>query len=135
MDTENNLQIRRGDKLSAVVAGFYTWVVTISFGALLLDVVYATQAPRAASSEAADFLLLLTAIVAIAAIPAIAVSWGTRTARYLFIASLMIIMLEFLIPALFAPLLQGLAIGTAVRVVIGASASILAFVGLNRLCL
>ena len=73
--------------------------------------------------------------VAIAAIPAIAVSWGTRTARYLFIASLMIIMLEFLIPALFAPLLQGLAIGTAVRVVIGASASILAFVGLNRLCL
>ena len=134
MDIANDLQTRPGDGFSALVAGFYAWVVTIFFGAVLLDVLYARRAPGAASSEAADFLLLLSAISVFAAIPAIGFAWKTRTARYLLVASLLIIVLEFLVPIFFASLLRGLAIATAVRIVIGASASILAFVGSNRLC-
>jgi len=133
MDVEYNLQTRRGDVLGGLVAGFYAWAITLLFGAVLLDVQYARRAPEApALSDAADFLLLRASIVILAALPAIAVSWKTRVARYLFIASLLIILLEFLIPAFFAPFLQGLAIGTAVRIAIGAAASLLAFAGLNR---
>lgn len=128
MTIENNLQTRAGNVLSTLIVEFYAWVIAIAFGAILLDVMYANLAPEAAAafSEVADFLPLLSAAVVFAAILAVGLSWRARTARYLFIASLMIIMLEFLIPAFFAPLLQGSAVATA------ASASILSFVGLNR---
>jgi hypothetical protein len=136
MDVENNLHARPGDVLGALVIGFYAWAVTVSFGAVLLDVMYAHWAPDAATAfpKAADFLLLLSAVIVFAALPAIGLAWKTRTARYFLIASLVIVVLEFLAPAFLAPLLQGSGTATAIRIAIGASASILASIGFNRFC-
>ncbi|MBI4739668.1 hypothetical protein HY772_09100 [Candidatus Woesearchaeota archaeon] len=130
-----------------LLVGLYTWIVTIFFGAILLDVVYAKIAVSVLKpsetatlfSKAADFLLLIGALTILAALGAIGSSWRLGSARNPFIASLVVVALEFLTPMLFFPLLQqiqinlGLNVSPWIRLSASALSSILAFVGLWNL--
>ena len=125
-------------RLGSFLGGLYTWMVTVFFGAIMLDIVYANLVNEAAPafSEVSDFLLLLGAFTIPAAIGAIAFSWKSSIARNYFIASLAIILLEFLGPAFFSPLIQDMQdsiLPTIVRIIISGLASILAFIGLHKL--
>jgi hypothetical protein len=127
-------------RLSFLVAGLYAWAAAVSFGMVVLDVLYANLVPKAvaASSEVADFLLLTGAVTVLAAFGAIGASWNSQVARSLFAASLVIIIVGFFAPALLSPLLQTAprsALGPGIRMAIGGLASILAFMGLHALCL
>jgi hypothetical protein len=128
-------------------SGLYTWVVSLFFGAILLDVVYSRLAFRTLQpsettgvfSEAADFLLLIGAFTVLTALGAIGSSWNLGSARYLFIASTLFILGEFLVPPLFSSMFEsmgvnlGINFGPFVRLVGSALASILAFAGLSQL--
>ena len=130
-----------------LLGGLYTWIVSIFFGAILLDIVYSntvrsTLKPSetaALFSEGADFLLLIGTLTIIAAIGAICSSWSLGFVRNLFIASILFVVLEFLTPMLFFSLIQmaqinlGLNVGSWVRLSGSALSSILAFVGLWKL--
>jgi hypothetical protein len=110
-------------------------VLTISFGMVLFDILFANLAPDAtlAFKKAADLLLWISLITLLSALAAIAFSWKTATARNLLIASLIISLSEFLIPAVVSLLVQntnGLAIGPWLRIIPGGVATILAFMGL-----
>jgi len=59
--------------ISHFFGGLYTWIVTVFFGMILLDIVYSSQVPEAVIeyAEVSDFLLLigvLTILIAIGAI-------------------------------------------------------------------
>ncbi|MDH4208461.1 MAG: hypothetical protein OEV76_06275 [Anaerolineae bacterium] len=125
--------------LSSLVVGLYAWVVTVFFGAVLLDVVYSNMVPEAATafSAVADFLLRIGAVTVLAALAAIVLSWKSGIARTFFIASLAVISLEFLIPMFFSQLLQdtqGSVLASGTRIAISGLGSILAFVGLWGFC-
>ncbi len=136
MDSTNKPQNRPTGTLGSVVVGLYAWVVTVSFGAVLLDVVYSNLAPEAASafSEVADFLLLIEAVMVLAAFGAIGLTWNSRVVRNLLIASLVIVILGFIAPAFLSPFLHNgnSALGGVIRLIIGGLASILALVGLYK---
>ena len=121
------------------LAGLYAWTVTIAFGAVLLDVVYAAQFPSDATvvpAEVSDFLLGVAALTVLAGIGAIAASWGWKPARYLLVASLLVVVVGLLTPALLSGLARdaesalGVRIGPWVRLGECGLASILAFIGL-----
>jgi hypothetical protein len=119
------------------LVGLYVWILTISFGMVLLDILYANLVPEAtiAFSKISDFLLLIDFVTLLCAIIAIAFSWKSKVARNLLIASQLVILFEFLIPAFFSLLgqnTQGLAIGPWLRIIPGGLASILAFIGLYQ---
>jgi hypothetical protein len=125
--------------VSSLVAGLYTWAVTVFFGAVLLDVVYSRLVPAAetAFAEVADFLLLVGVGTVLAALGAVVVSWRFRIPRDLFVASLAVISLEFLVPLLLPQLLrevQGSALASGIRILISGSASVLAFLGFFEFC-
>jgi hypothetical protein len=117
--------------------GLYAWVITISFGMVLLDIIYSRVVPAAAIalSEVSDFLLLIVFITFLSAITAIVFSWNATGARNLLIASQVVILFEFLIPALLSPFvqnMQGLTIGPWLRIIPSGASSILAFIGLQN---
>ena len=115
-----------------LVVGLYAWLAAISFGLVLLDIVYAGLVPEAtmALSEAADFLLLVNAITVLAALGAIGLSWNSRTARNFLVASLAFIILGFLAYMLLSSFLQDSSyLGTGIRVILAGSVSVLAFMG------
>ena len=131
-----------------LLAGLYAWMISIFFGAILLDVVYSRIASStlnssetaALFSEAADFLLFIGTLTILAAVGAIGSSWSLGSARNFFIASILVVIaIEFLTPILFSSLIQriqinlGLNVGSWVRLTASALSSILAFVGLWRL--
>ncbi|HEX9090821.1 MAG TPA: hypothetical protein VF831_04995 [Anaerolineales bacterium] len=127
-------------KFSSIVVGSYTWIVTVFFGAILLDILYfrSMQAlPGIAESsvvfsEVSDTLLLLGFVVIFVALIAIASSWKFRNARSLFIASLLMIILEFITPIFISWInqdTQDLSIGPWLRITLGGLASMLAFMG------
>jgi hypothetical protein len=107
---------------------------------VLLDIQYSQYSrlvPEAARafSDAADFLLLVDFVTLLSAIAAIAFSWNAKAARNLFIASLLVMLFEFLIPALVSPFVQqaqGLAIGPWLRIIPMGAASILALIGFYK---
>ena len=105
-------------------------------GAVLLDILYAKMVPEAtaAFSEAADFLLLIYFVTLVAAVGAIAFSWKSSVARAYFIASLVILFLELLVPVFFSQLKDtpGSGLTTTIRILINGLASVLAFMGLYK---
>jgi len=124
-------------RLGSLIVGFYAWLFTLFGGMVLLDVVYARLAPEGASalSAAADLLLWVGFLAILSALAAIAFAWQVKAARNLMIASLLVLALEFLLPVLLAPILQGnpgFAPGPWLRVLICGTASILAFIGMRR---
>jgi hypothetical protein len=119
--------------------GFYAWISAVFFGGILIDIVSARNLEKILNetdktsffSEIADFLLLTAFILVIAALIAIAVSWQSPIARYLFIASLLIFSTEFWLPMLFS-ILKISAQLPWLRLVIDGTASVIAWVGLQR---
>jgi len=132
----NRPQNRPTSLRGPLVVGLYAWATAVSFGFVLLDIMYANLVPEAtaAFSEVADFLLLVSAVTVLAALGAIGLSWKSRAARSLLLASLVVSFLGFFAPALLSPLLQdGSAWGAGIRMIIGGSISILAFMGFYRI--
>lgn len=124
--------------ISHFFGGLYTWIITVFFGMILLDIVYSNQVPDAVIeyAEVSDFLLLIGGLTILTAIGAIVLSWKSSIARNFFIASLAMVSLEFLGPLFFSQLIeatQGSLSPTIIRLMISGSASILAFIGLRNL--
>ncbi len=121
---------------SALVVGLYAWLTTASFGAVVLDILYARLAPesRSAFAEVADLLLLITAVTILAALGAIGLSWNSNGARSCVIASLVVVVSGFSVPVLFSPYLgAGSSLGAALRLGISGVASLLALVAFYKL--
>lgn len=124
--------------LSHLAAGSYTWLVTVSLGVVLLDILYARLVPEAAAafSDVSDLLLLVAPLTLLAGLGAIAFSWDTPPARNLFIASLCVILAGPFIAALLSAILrdaQGALWGSGLRITLSALTSILASIGLYNL--
>ena len=83
MDNTTKPQNGPAGTLSSLIVGLYAWVVAVSFGAVLLDVVYSNLVSEvaAAFSEVADFLLYISAVTVLTALGAIGLSWNSRIAR------------------------------------------------------
>jgi hypothetical protein len=121
--------------IGPLIIGLYAWLATISFGLVLLDILYAGLVPEAvtALSEAADFLLLVNALTIFAAFGAIGLSWKSKPARYFLVASLAVIILGFIGHMLLSPLLkESSSLGTGIRMILAGSVSVLAFVGFYK---
>ena len=130
-----------------LLAAFYTWTASVFFGAVLLDIVYFNAASSSLApaetlmlfSEAADFLLLILALTLLAGMVAVGAEWKVRPARNLFIASLLLVVAEFLAPMLFFSIIEtaqaslGFNVGSWVRLTLSALPPILAFLGLWKL--
>ena len=118
------------------MVGLYAWLAAVSFGLVLLDIVYAGLVPEAevAFSEVADFLLLVNAITILAAFGAIGLSWKSKASRNLLVASFAIIILGFLAYMLLSQFLQdSSSLGTGIRITLAGSVSVLAFIGFYKL--
>ena len=121
--------------IGPLVIGLYAWLTAVSFGLVLLDIVYAGLVPDAATalSEAADFQLLVTSLMVLAALGAIGLSWNSRVLRGFFILSLAIIFFGFLAYIPLSSFLQeGSSLGTGIRIILSGSVSVLAFMGFYR---
>lgn len=91
----------------------YAWSAAVFFGAVLLDVVYASVLREAGGGfaqsvfgEVSDFLLLLGAPTFLSALAASVLSWNVPTVRNLFLASMLILSLEFVVPIVLFPALR-----------------------------
>lgn len=129
------------NKLSTVIIGFYTWIIAVFFGGILLDIAYSAFIEKylsipdrtATFSHIADILLAFSAVMVLAALGAIASSGSSRIARSLFIASLVVVIFEFITPVLLSQFVQGgqtFTYGPWIRIMLGGSASLLALTGL-----
>jgi len=128
-------------RLGSLVIGVYGWVVTVFFGGVLLDIAYSQlllgnpefSERKLAFSVISDLLLMISGVVIVTAIGAIAFAWEARISRNLFAASLMIFLFGLLIPVIFSPFIQGaqnVSFGPYLRLLLNGSASIITFVGL-----
>ena len=113
----------------------------MAFGAVLLDVAYANQVPGNSAvvpAEVSDFLLGVACLTVLAGIGAIAAAWGWTPARYLLVASLVVVVVSLLTPALLSGIIRdaegalGVRVGPWVRLGEAGLPSILAFVGLRE---
>jgi hypothetical protein len=137
MSEINNRPNTSAGMIGPLVVGVYAWLTAVSFGFVLLDIVYAGLVPDAtrALSEAADFQLLVNFMTILAALGAIVLSWNSRAASGYLISSLAIIFLGFFIYMLLSPFLQdGSSLGMGIRIILGGSVSVLAFMGFFRFC-
>jgi hypothetical protein len=121
--------------IGSLFVGFYAWAAAVSFGLALLDIVYSRLLPgsTAAFSEVADFLLLVTTVTVLAALTAITLAWNSAAARNFLLASLAVAVYGLFAPLLLSPFLpEGSPVGAAIRILIGATVSLLALVGLYK---
>jgi hypothetical protein len=138
MDNTNKPQNYSGGVLGSLAAGFYTWIVTLFFGAIFLDVVYSnllghfveTSQTEKVFSEVSDFLLRIGFITLLGALGAIGFSWKSVIARNFFIASLIVLFVEFLAPAFLSE--EALNSGYWIRLIINGTASVLAIIGFYK---
>jgi hypothetical protein len=129
------------NKWKSFPAGLYVWIVSISLGATLLDIIYTRSASAEAGSLTgpADFLLLLSGLTMLTGVIAIGFSWGRTAARNLLGASFLLLAIELFTPMLFGGLItsmqavSGLALGMWIRLVENGLASFLAVLALVRL--
>ena len=127
------------ERLSFLFVGLYAWVAAVLLGGILLDMAYANLLKDVIGSsesvmifsDISDTLLLFDFVMVIAALGAILSSWKYRTARNIFITSILIFFFEFLSPILipFIKDAQGL---SWIRLLPSGTASILAFIGLIK---
>ena len=127
------------EKFRFLLVGLYAWVTAVFLGGILLDKAYANYLKGVLGSsdsamvfsEISDTLLCIGFVMVFSAVGAIAVSWKSRIARNLFIVSLIVSSLEFLIPILgaFIKNTQDL---SWIRLWPSGVASILAFIGLYK---
>ena len=136
MKTNNHHNISTA-AIKAIMVGSYAWLTAISFGMVLLDIIYGGSVPDTSTAcrEAADFLLFFRALSILAALGAIGSSMDAKTAIKYFITGLAIIISGFLINSLLTPVLGDNSIpGTIIRVILTGSVSILAYMGFCKYC-
>jgi thiol:disulfide interchange protein len=127
------------ERFGFLLVGIYTWITAVFLGGTWLDKVYANQlngvlgASESALvfSEVSDTLLYIGFVMVIFAIGAIAVSWQYGAARNLFIASLLVLSLELIIPLL-STLTKNTQDLSWARLLPSGIASILAFTGMYK---
>jgi glucose dehydrogenase len=121
----------------ALVVGLYAWLVAVSFGLAWLDSQYARLVPGASDAfrEVADFLMFITLVTVLAGIGAVGLSWNSRAARNLLVASLLVVLVvPFVALLILSPeARESSATGSIVRLSIGGVASVLAFAGFHRI--
>lgn len=125
------------ERFRFLLIGLYAWATAVCLGGILLDMVYASRLKSVlGSSESAlvfsgvsDTLLFICFIAVIAAAGAILSSWRLPVARSLLLASILLFLLELLIPASF-PFMKIPQELSWVRLLPTGTASILAFAGL-----
>ncbi len=125
-------------RLKSIMVGSYAWLTAISFGMVLLDILYAglTQDAQAAFREAADFILSIDALTLLAALGAIGSSLEIKPARNLLALSLGLIILGFLVNITISPILgSGSSLGPVIRIVLSGSVSVLASTGFFKYCI
>lgn len=128
------------------MVGLYAWLVAVTSGATLLDMVYAAETHGADGGtsallvgEAADFLLTLAALTLLAGLPAVAAAWPWPTARALLVSSVGVLAIMLVAGPMLSPLAawveetSGLVIGPWLRLGTVAVASITALGGLAQL--
>lgn len=131
------------ENMSSLLIGFYAWVSAVFLGGILLDIAYAnllrdtlgTTRSDLLFSEGSDFLLLMGVVTILAAVVAIVSAWSSSAVRGLLVASLFIVILEFLGPVFYSPIIraaQALNIGPWLRILPSALASVLEFFGLFK---
>lgn len=128
---------RKQSRSGAFIIGFYAWLATLFLGAVIIDIVYFRVVPLepAAFSGAADLLLLIGFVTFLAGLIVIAVSWKSKAARSILIASLLAFSIEFIVPALLSQLAASGQINNVspwLRITPVGLASILAFFGLDQ---
>lgn len=119
----------------AFFVGLYAWLAAMFFEAIVLDITYSRLVSQRATafSEIADFLLMIGFVTFLAGLVAITFSWKSIFARDLFIASLLVFSLEFIMPIFASQFIEhGLLndVGPWLRIVPVGLASILAFFGI-----
>lgn len=127
------------EKFRFLLVGLYAWVVSFYLGGILLDMLYAhylkgvlgLSESAMVFSEISDTLLSIGFVTVILAIGAIAVSWKSRSARNLFIASLLAFSFEFLIPIISSFITNTQELSWS-RLLPSGIASMLAFIGLYK---
>jgi hypothetical protein len=127
------------DRFRFLLVGVYAWVAAVFLGGILLDMQYAKNLKGVLGfsesamvfSEISDTLLCVGFGMVICAIGAIAVTWKSTTTRNLFIASLLIYFLEFLIP-IFSSFIKNTQELSWIRLLPSGIASILAFIGMHK---
>ena len=133
-ETKNTTNISTG-MIGPLVVGLYAWLTAVSFGLVLLDIVYAGLVPDAATalSEAADFQLRVNFVTVLAALGAIGLAWRSRVSRNFIISSVTLIFLGFFAYMLLSPFLRdGSSLGRGIRILLSGSVSVLAFMGFYR---
>jgi hypothetical protein len=135
------------DRWQYWLVSLYTCITCALLGAVALDIVYAhalsgspnTTDTAIPASRAADLLLLLVVITFLAGAGAIGAVWSLAPARNLIIASVIFLVGELFIPALFGSILltiqanSGLQIGSWIRLSGNGLSAALAFVALLKL--
>jgi len=124
------------DKTCAFIVGLYAWLTSISFGLVLMDIVYAGLVPEAAETfrEAADFQLHVNSIMIIAGLGSIWLSWNSSTARKFLLLSLGVIILGFFVYMFLSPFLEeNSSTGATIRIVLYGFVSVLAFMGFYKI--
>ena len=127
------------EKFRFLIVGLYTWIATVYFGGVLLDMAYANHLISVLSSEESslvfseisDTLLCIVIVTVVAAIGAISVSWKSKIARSLFFASLLVFSFEIIIPILFSFTTTAVDLSW-IRLIPSGGASILAFIGIYQ---
>ena len=138
MNNTGNIQNKAGEIFGSLAAGFYTWLITVFLGLVLMDVVYSnllnpsfnTSEISELYSEVSDFLMHIGLITVLAALGAIVFSWKSVIARNFFIASLMVLFVEFFAPHFLSE--ETLNSGYWIRLIINGTASILAIIGFYK---
>ena len=116
--------------------GFYAWIVTLAFGAAIIDSIYARSLSGSttvagvsrAFSEAADVQQLPLALAVVVGIGALVMVAQKPLARYLVIASLGLTLAPLPVVMLFSDLAVRAGAGTGLRLSLSAGASVLAMV-------
>jgi len=136
MNKPNNLQNRSAFFIMGTfIVGLYAWLAAVSFGLVLMDILYAGLVPEAskAINESSDFQLLVTGVTILAALGSIWLSRNSSASRNLLAAGLGVIILGFFLYMLLSPFLgEGSASGTVVRIIIYGLTSVLVFLGFYR---
>jgi hypothetical protein len=121
-------------RASSLIVASYAWIVAVLFGAILLDAAYARLA-TGDPADVRDLLLAIVAVVIVAGIGAVVVSWGRGVASVLLLISVALVGAELLAPAILSVMVDdierafGFGIGPWIRLGGIGTASVLAFVG------
>jgi len=132
--------------VGATFGALYASSAALFLGAVLLDVVYSSllgeadeSSIRTVYAEVSDFLLLLGAATFLAGVAANAACWNHARARTLFLISLIVLSVEFVVPVVLFPVLKtsadpsGSGITPFIRLIPLALATLLALVGVLSL--